>query len=47
MILMYRRATKKFLGRGVFLELGEFDKQSCTKRERKAPQGKFLTSGNS
>ena len=28
-------------GRGVFLELEHFDKQSCTTSERKVPQGKI------
>ena len=29
------------MGKGVFLELGNFDKQSSIKRERKTPQGKI------
>ena len=31
-----------FQGRGVFLELGHFDKHSPTTQERKAPQGKNI-----
>ena len=36
---MFRCITRNFFG--VFLESGDFDKQSSTKRERKEPQGKI------
>ena len=41
-LMVARRVTRIFLGRGVFSELGHFDKQSTTARERNTPQGKTL-----
>ena len=48
-LLSTTRILIRRLTRGAFLKLGHFDKQSCTSRERKAPQGKMsgFSPGNS
>ena len=38
----FRRVTRNFQDRGIFLEMGHFDKHSPKTRERKAPQVKNL-----
>ena len=42
LVILCRRVTRSFLGQGVFLESGHFDKHSATTQETKAPQGKNL-----